>query len=763
MNAFPFTRTALHNQPNPTSDRGLSILAWLLALCGAGMTLATFSLWWRNGTNVELGDSLSGLGDLLMALACCVVAGLILTYRPRHRIGWLLLSIGLLWAIEWFGEAYSRYAYTTLGQDLPAAALLQWLSSLTWVPGFCLVIWLILLFPTGRPLSPRWGWIGLAATILTVPVQVLFGIISWPLRGPQLLALLYDESLPPINEANQHYFALINSPIGVVLPLAFLLLIPATIALFLRLRRARGVERQQVKWFAYAVSLLAGIMVLLALALFVTEATGYPTTAVSTLWEIFYTIVPSLLPLSIGVAILRHRLWDIDLIIRRTLVYSLLTGVVIGVYVLIVAGLGTLLTGAPVAGAPEQPSGAGQTLPLQLMAAGAVAVIFQPVRQQLQQRINRLFYGEIDEPYTVVARLGQQLETTLAPEKVLTTIVDTVRMALKLPYVGLRLANGELPAQSGQERGWEDGGMGDLASASPLVSLPLIHQGDRVGDLLLAPRLGEDSFSAADQRLLEGLAHQAGAAIQAVRLTADLQQSRQRLVATREEERRRLRRDLHDALGAALASIAMQADAARSLVDEAPEESKLLLHDLTDQAQTTLADIRRLIYNLRPPALDDLGLIVAVRQLTLNHAQSGVQITLRAPEQLPTLPAAVEVAAYRIVQEALTNVVRHAQAQRCIVRIAYGTKADVTHWSSALRTAAAALKVEISDDGVGINSQRKTGVGTHSMHERAEELGGSISISARPEGGTRVAALLPIETETMLSSKNNGENREIGD
>ena len=751
MNAFPFTHTALHNQPKTTSDLWLSILAQLFALCGVGMTLATFSLWWLNGTTAELGDSLSGLGDLLMALACCVVAGLILTYRPRHRIGWLLLTIGLLWATEWFGEAYSRYAYITQGEELPAAAFLQWLSSLTWVPGFGLVIWLILLFPTGRPLSPRWGWIGIAATILTVPVQVLFGIVSWPLRGPQLLALLYDESLPPINEANQNYFALINSPIGVVLPLAFLLLIPATMALFLRLRRAQGVERQQVKWFAYAVSLLAGIMALLALALFVTEATGHATTAVSALWEILYTIVPSLLPLAIGVAILRHRLWDIDLIIRRTLVYSLLTSVVVGVYVLIVASLGTLLTGAPVAAAQGQPSGTWQTLPLQLMAAGVVAVIFQPVRQQLQQRINRLFYGEVDEPYTVVARLGQQLETTLAPEKVLTTIVDTVRVALKLPYVGLRLANGELPAQSGEMRS-----EGEPSSPPTLVTLPLIHQGDRVGDLLLAPRLGEDSFSAADQRLLESLARQAGAAIQAVRLTADLQQSRQRLVATREEERRRLRRDLHDALGAALASIAMQADAARSLVDEAPEESKLLLHDLTDQAQTTLADIRRLIYNLRPPALDDLGLIVAVRQLTVTHAQGGVQITLQAPEQLPALPAAVEVAAYRIIQEALTNVVRHAQAQHCVVRIAYGTKADVSHWSSALRTAAAALKVEISDDGVGVNSQRNTGVGTHSMRERAEELGGSLTITAQPEGGTRVTAILPIGTETELLSKNNG-------
>ncbi len=733
MNAFPITRT-FPNQPKTTGDFVYSILARLLAVLGAGMTLATFLLWWMNGTTANLGDALGSLGDLLMALTCCVVAGLILAQRPRQRIGWLLLSIGLLWAIEWFGEAYGRYAYVTPGAGLPAAAFLLWLSSLTWVPGFGLVIWLILLFPEGRPLSPRWGWIGIAATLLTVPVQLLFGIVSWPLRGPQLLALLYAEQLPPVNEANQHFFALMESPIGIVLPLAFLLLIPATLSLFLRLRRTQGVERQQVKWFAYAVFVLAATMAILALAQLLTEVTRTTSTAITALWEMLYILAPSLLPLSIGAAILRHRLWNIDLIIRRTLVYSLLTGIVIGVYVLLVGGLGTLLATTPVIADQGQTNAQWQTLPLQLIAAGAVAVLFQPLRQWLQQRVNRLLYGEIDDPYAVMARLGQQLEATLAPSKVLTTIVETVREALKLPYAAVRVNNREIAAQS----------KGVTSEPGPLVTLSLIHQGDHVGELLLAPRLGEEGFSVADQRLLEGLARQAGAAIQAVRLTADLQQSRQRLVATREEERRRLRRDLHDALGAALASIAMQADAARSLVDEAPEESKALLHDLTEQAQTTLADIRRLIYNLRPPALDDLGLIVALHQLTVAHGQGAVQITLQAPEQLPTLPAAVEVAAYRIVQEALTNVVRHAQAKACVVRVAYGPHDGLTASPPTLPATATALEIEISDDGVGVSPQRKTGVGTHSMRERAEELGGSLTVTAHPTGGTRVTALLPI-------------------
>ncbi len=696
MNAFPFTRT-MHHQPKTTGERLLSWLASLLAILGTAMTLATFIFWEINGTmltgaTATLGDLLSSVGDLLMALACCVVAGLILGQRPRHRIGWLLLTIGLLWAIEWFGEAYAHYAYETLGRPLPAVALIYWLSTTTWVPGFGLVIWLILLFPDGRPLSPRWGWIGVGATLCTVPLQLVFAIISWPLRGPELLTLIYSDPPTAVSEAGQRFLDLRANPIGASLAIAFLLLIPATVSLFLRLRRAQGIERQQVKWFAYAVSLFAGTMAIATGSLLLAETIPSASLILAALWELLYLVTPSLLPIAIGIAVLRHRLWDIDLIIRRTLVYSLLTGIVIGLYVLLVGGLGTLLATMPALASQGEVDLQWQALPLQLIAAGAVAVLFQPLRQWLQQRVNRLLYGEIDEPYAVVARLGQQLEATLAPSNVLTTIVETVREALKLPYAAVRFTNSDVAAQSKVMAG----------EPNQLVTLSLIHQGDHVGDLLLAPRLGEDSFSAADQHLLEGLARQAGAAIQAVRLTADLQQSRQRLVATREEERRRLRRDLHDALGAALASIAMQADAARSLIDEAPEESKALLHDLTEQAQSTLADIRRLIYNLRPPALDDLGLIVALRQLTVAHAQGGVQIALHAPEQLPNLPAAVEVAAYRIVQEALTNVVRHAQATQCVVRVTYCAPDDatatdptlpgaITAWKSRLRITALAL------------------------------------------------------------------------
>lgn len=702
------------------------------------MVLLTCVLWLRNGATVDWADTLGTLGDLLMALACCVVAGLILARRPRHRIGWLLLTIGLLWATEWFGEAYGRYAYITLGQELPGAAFLLWLSSLTWVPGFGLVIWLILLFPDGRPLSSRWLWVGWAATALTLPTTLLVGFFEWSFAGPQLWVFLYGEQMPSLTVEQQRLLMLLQGPIGITVPLAFLLLLPATVALFLRLRRTQGVERQQVKWFAYAVLLLTLTMTFLVLIQLWGNQTGAELTALSVVWELLYVVAPAFLPVAIGIAILRHRLWDIDLIIRRTLVYTLLTSLVIGVYVAIVAGVGALLASGPVAAAQPGTNLPWSALPLQLVAAGTVAVLFQPARHWLQQRVNRLFYGEVDDPYAVVTRLGQQLENSLAPQTVLSTIVETVRTALKLPYVGLRLADDEWTITSHVRTT-----QATMPSPAQLTVLPLVHQGEQVGELLLAPRLGDDEFSNADRHLLQGLARQAGAAVQAVRLTADLQQSRQRLVTAREEERRRLRRDLHDGLGAALASIAMQTDAARTLVDEAPEVSKQMLSELTSQVQETIADVRRLIYNLRPPALDDLGLLAALQQLALAHNAPTRQVTIDATEGVPALPAAVEAAAYRIVQEALTNVARHAEARHCVVRVAYGGQpAGDTSMTTA--STAAMLTLAICDDGIGLPAQRQAGVGTSSMRERAEELGGTLTLTVRPEGGTCVTAQLPI-------------------
>ncbi len=418
------------------------------------------------------------------------------------------------------------------------------------------------------------------------------------------------------------------------------------------------------------------------------------------------------MPLSIGVAILRYRLWDIDVVINRTIVYGALTASVLGLYVLVVGGLGELL---------QVPG----NLITSLLATGLAAVLFQPLRERLQRWVNRLMYGERDDPYAVLSRLGSRLESTLAQDAVLPAVARTVKEALKLPYVAIQLRR-------------QDGFETAAAAGEPVdrpLDVPLVYGGETVGRLILGPRAGEESFAPADRRLLDDLAHQIGVAAHAVRLTdealrlsADLQRSRERLVTAREEERRRLRRDLHDGLGPQLASLTMTAEAARDLISTHPERAQELLGDLMERAQVAVSDVRHLVYALRPPALDALGLLGALRAHADHHDNGGIHVTIEAPEQLPPLPAAVEVASYRIALEAINNAERHADARSCAVRINLDNDA---------------LSVEIVDDGRGIGEDRGTGVGLSSMRERAAELGGWCAVEALPSGGTRVRAHLP--------------------
>jgi signal transduction histidine kinase len=248
--------------------------------------------------------------------------------------------------------------------------------------------------------------------------------------------------------------------------------------------------------------------------------------------------------------------------------------------------------------------------------------------------------------------------------------------------------------------------------------------------------------------LLEDLARQAEVAVHAVRLTADLQRSRERLVTTREEERRRLRRDLHDGIGPTLTGLALQLNAVRKLVvRNRPQDAAQTLARLEQRTEDTIAEMRRLIYGLRPPALDDLGLIPSIRQQAQSQGMVDLPVStkadeqrenrpvfsMEAPEELPPLPAAVEVACYRIAQEAITNVARHAQAKACRVHLSVDRRAGV-------------LEVEITDDGAGVPEVRVAGVGLSSMRERAEELGGTLAVEPGPEGGTCVLARLPLST-----------------
>ncbi len=485
------------------------------------------------------------------------------------------------------------------------------------------------------------------------------------------------------------------------------------------LRVSGPVERQQTKWvvFGLATAIILGALGvasinLLSPSLAHTDVAGVVSGLVG------YSLLTALfllVPLSIGVSILRHRLWDIDVVINRTLVYAALTAIVVGLYVLIVGGLGTLLR------VEDNPV-------LSLLAAGVIVVAFAPLRDRLQRGVNRLMYGERDDPYRVLSRLGRRVEETLAPELVLTTIVETVAQALRLPYAAITLRQDDRFATVAEYGSWRH----------DLIDLPLVYGSDTVGQLLLAPRAPGEPFNPADWRLLEDLARQVGVATHAVRLAVDLrisnerlQAAREGLVTAREEERRRLRRDLHDGLGPALASESLKVGAIRKLMTRDQPAADALLSELGDDIEATIADIRQLVYDLRPPALDELGLVGAIRE-RVAQLHTELQVVVEAPDQLPTLPAAVEVAAYRIVQEALTNVARHARARGCMIHL--GIEEGV-------------LCLRVADDGVGLAAERKMGVGMLSMRERAEELGGTWTAETLSTGGTLILARLPLRKE----------------
>ena len=472
-------------------------------------------------------------------------------------------------------------------------------------------------------------------------------------------------------------------------------------------RIAGPIQRQQIKWvlLGTAAALLAPLPLVLPTAFVPALQPPSRAAAVLELIRTAATTIWFLIPLSIAFAVLRYRLWDVDVLINRALVYGALTAAVIGLYVLVVGGLGAVFQAR------------GDPL-ISFLATGVVAVCFQPLRARLQRAANRLLYGDRDEPYAVLSRLGQRLETTLAPDAVLPTIVHTVREALKLPYVAVSVRRDGAPLET----------VAAGVEVGAAVHLPLVYQHEQVGELILAPRAADAGFSPADRRLLDDLARQAGVAVHAIRLTSEVQHARERLVAAREEERRRLRRDLHDGLGPQLASQTLTLDVAYRLLHQDPAAVEALLITLRQQTQAAVADIRRLVYDLRPPALDDLGLVAAVRQQASSYEQGGLKVSVTGPERLPGLPAAVEVATYRIVQEALTNVVRHAQARTCSVRLTFDGER---------------LCLEVTDDGQGLPADRLAGVGLASMRERATELGGWCRIEPIPTGGTRVLAELP--------------------
>jgi two-component system NarL family sensor kinase len=535
-------------------------------------------------------------------------------------------------------------------------------------------------FPTGRPATRAGRWLE-RVLIAGTAVVVLGGflgdgglqeIAGQPIRNP------LTSGTPVAAVANATVF---------LAPLVVLGGLVAGIGVIVRCVRATGLERQQLKWRA------AGVVLSLALfPLAVTERIGAVVTALD----------GSIFVATLAIPVVRYQLWAIDSILRRSAAYAAVTVVLVAAYLLI-AFLGAELASERV--------GLGG-------AAVAVAIGFGPVRRRSQLVVDRLFYGQRNDPYQALTDVGRRLDAAGAPGEVLPAVVAAVAGTLRLPYVAIEGPDGAVLAAHG-------------TAVAGVERWPLSYQGTPAGALVASPRRGESAFAARDRTVLGDLARQAGPAVRAEALTADLLDSRLRLVTAREEERRRLRRDLHDGLGPMLTGLGLNLDAARAAVARGADPDAFLAA-AKDASSQVITDLRDLVHDLRPPTLDDLGLAGAI---AVHAERLGVELDLTA--DLPTLPAAVEVAVLRTTVEAVNNAVRHGGARHCAVRLTAGGPAGGL-------TAGRELELDVTDDGRSAGPWRP-GVGLTAMRERAAELGGRLEAGPTASGG-RVHGHYPLVT-----------------
>lgn len=535
------------------------------------------------------------------------------------------------------------------------------------------------IFPDGR-FVPRWtAWL-------------------MPLWGVAILASGFPEATAATDR--------IPSPVTEVFFAALFLSCPA--ALVLRYRNhSDPAQRQQVKWVAFGL----GIMVVAYLAFWVGPelipgSLDSPRSAAfhDLIGGTLLTVGFGALPAGLAMALLRLRLWGVDPIMGRTLVFSGLTAAVVMIYIGVVSYLGAVL-------------GLEEGRAVSLVATGIVAVAVQPMRSSLQRGVNRFLYGRRSEPYEAITQLGRSLEVSGSPEDMLEVVVDTVRDVLRLPHVSIQVEDGDRVvrrAESGRA-------IGDL------VVFPLVHGSERVGAMTLSPRSPDGHFTRPEVRLLTDLARHAGGVARAVGLTAQLQHARESLVQAREEERRWLSQELHDGLGPLLASQTLTIAAAHRAISSDPGQAGHYLEDAINQAQSAIDDVRRIVLGLRPPILDSLGIEGALGALASDLGAGGLSIEVSITAPPSTLSAAAEVACYRIAQEALTNVVRHSGAASCRLSLTVNDR----------------IVLSVEDSGRGIRPNTPDGVGLTSMRNRAEELGGTLDITSTADHGTVVRASIP--------------------
>jgi signal transduction histidine kinase len=664
----------------------------VLQACGPlgplSFSLETLSRHHLSPESYALGLVLNDVGLGLLYYA----AAFVLFFKSRRDVKACLAVLALVT----YGSTFSSLLY--IASD-GSPAMESWTETIASVGRIALFLFL-LLFPNGRPVS-RW---------------------TFAIFVPFCLAQIASLILPGTS------FDLLNWPDHARIAYYGSMIIASVYSQIYRYRKQSTIEmRQQTKWVVYGATLsFLGFFVISGFIVMLPEQTPVSYLILNVLLHSFVSIVP----LTLSFAVLRHRLWDIDPLVNRTILYGALSLSIVLIYSVAVIYLGNLF----------QTEG---NFFISLVATSIVAVVFGPLKNQLQKLVNRYMKGKHDDPYSILVGLGNQLIQPIAPEEMLRVVTETVRDALRLPFVGLSIG------VNGREKEAAASGTGKY----DMHSFPIILGGETLGSLILSSRSPDEAFTAEDRMLIEVMIRQAAPIVRNVTMTLgmkllvlDVQESREKLVLAREEERRQIRRNLHDELAPRLLSLSFNVAAAQQHMAKNPAAAHELLDELRGTIRLTVDDIRTMVHDLRPPALDEFGLIGSLQARIHDMAKTQEQLAatlgnsdilefrLHAPVELPPLPAAVEVAAYRIVTESLVNVVRHARATECVVRVEVSGSDE--------------LLLEVSDNGAGLptrlSSPGNGGIGLTSIRERAAELSGTCSFQRLEKGGTRIKVVLPF-------------------
>jgi signal transduction histidine kinase len=642
------------------------------------------------------GASISELGwTTNLAGAALIATGLLLLWRlPWHPVAVLLTGFGLFWGVDGLAAAWANYA-AEIDPNVPLGTLAYWFVERMGAGLLLFLPLLLVLFPDGRLLGGAWRWVSIVSIAL-VSLILIGGLLAdfdavyieqaadparQRLDQPWFVLALPDEAWPVFYLVTQ-----VSPVLGTVL---------ALIVAIVRYVKSDAVGRSQLRWLLWSGAVVALLLMF---------SRSLPDEWV--IWLFFVAF--SLISVSVMVAVLRYKLYSIDRLLSWTLVYGALLAGVLLVDVVLVAIVGSAIDERTTA----------------LFAVLVVTLLYAPLRERLFRIASRVVNGRRDDPYGVVSALAGRLEEASDAAEQLEEVAKAIADAFASPYVRVELdqpAGGTLAASAGIPHG-------------ETSSLPLEYRGVPIGRVGMEPGR-RPRLSPRDQRLLVDLVRQAAAAIRASELNAELQHIRERLVAAREDEKHRLRRDLHDGLGPLLASIRLRVETARNLAAVSPEKSREFIDSAIADTTEAVTDISRLVSDLRPPALDELGLVRALEQQCERFRSADRTVRFEADVAGP-LTAAVEVAAYRIVSEALNNVARHSGADEVEVRLSLSD----------------ALTLDVRDNGRGIPEDAVAGIGLSSQRERAVELGGTWEVTARPGGGTIVRAVLPVLREKELAN-----------